>query len=171
MIFEKSGEYAMRQDTIELIEVDQVEYQYFDSDPEGEPDRAGDGIYFQLPGEVSWSGPWHSQDQAEGEAHQALEDREIKAIIDDLKNEGYLCVEKNDDRMSFVTKVEDRWFAVDVTADRVRARETFGIGQNSDISVMDFEPEDGVFGYRHRAAKQAIEAVAEEIGNQPTMRM
>lgn len=161
----------MSKDTITLTNADQVEYQYFDEDPDNDPDRAGDGIYFRLPGEQDWSGPWHSESEAEGEAYQALEDKEGKSIIEDLKNEGYLCIQKDDLNMSFVTKSDDRWFAIDVTADRVRARETFGFGQNTNISVIDFEPLEGVFGYRRRSARQAIEAIAQEIENQPTMKM
>ena len=161
----------MSQDTTNLIDADEVDYEYFDDDPDGEPDRAGDGIYFQLPGEEGWSGPWHSQEEAEGEAHQALEDMEKKGIIEDLKSEGYLCIGKDDLSLSFIAKHEDRWFAIDVTTDRVRARETFGFAQNKKIAVIDFEPEEGVFGYRRRAAKEAVEAITLEIGSQPTMRM
>lgn len=161
----------MSQATIELIDAEQVEYQYFEHDPDDETDRAGDGIYFQLPGEEGWNGPWHSQEQAEGEAYQALEETEIKAIIEDLKAEGYLCIGKDDLSLNFIAKTDDRWFAIDVTADRVQARETFGFGQNAKIAVIDFEPEEGVFGYRRRAAKEAAEAIGMEIDNQPKMRM
>lgn len=163
----------MNQDTIQLIDAAQVVYEHFDLDPDGDPDRAGDGIYFQLPGESSWNGPWHSEDEAEGEAYQALEAQEINRIILDLTSEGYLCVEKNDtpQHISFINKIDDRWFAIDVTADRVRARETFGFGQNTSLAIFDFEPSEGVFGYRRQAAKQAIDAIAQEIANQPKMGM
>lgn len=163
----------MNENTIQLIDAKQVVYEHFDTDPDGDPDRAGDGIYFQLPGESSWSGPWHSQDEAEGEAYGALDAQEISDFIRDLESEGYLCVEKNStpERISFINKIDDRWFAIDVTADRVRARETFGFGQNKTIELFDFEPSEGVFGYRRRAAKQAVDAIAQEIANQPTMKM
>lgn len=161
----------MKQDAIQLIDAGDVEYRYFDEDPDGDPGRAGDGIYFQLPGESDWSGPWHSESEAEGEAHQALEDKEIRSVTRTLKKEGYLCVGKGDHHMTFVTKVDDRWFAIDVTTDRVRARETFGFGQNNDIAVIDFEPKDGVYGYRHQAAMQAVDAIAQEIANQPKLGM
>ncbi|TLX16987.1 hypothetical protein [Rhizobium sp. MHM7A] len=163
----------MNQETIQLIDAKQVVYQHFDADPDGDPDRAGHGLYFQLPGESSWSGPWHSEDEAEGEAYQALEAQEVRDLIRDLESEGYLCVEKNSapERISFINKIDDRWFAIDVTADRVRARETFGFGQNKIVELFDFEPSEDVFGYRRRAAKQAVDAIAQEIANQPTMKM
>jgi hypothetical protein len=173
MVVETFGDHPMNQDTIQLIDAVQVVYEHFDTDPDGDPDRAGDGIYFQLPTESSWNGPWHSQDEAEEEAYKALEALENSELVRDLERDGYLCIEKNGTQwqISFINKIDDRWFAIDITADQVRARETFGFGQNKIVELFDFQPSESVFGYRRRAAKQAVDAISQEIANQPKLGM
>ena len=47
-----------------LIKDEDITIEFFDDDPDCDPDRAGDGYYFQLPGETDWSGPWHSREEA-----------------------------------------------------------------------------------------------------------
>lgn len=58
------------------------EVERFEDDPDGDADRAGDGYYFQLTGEDSWSGAWHSEEEAEAEAESAIADK--LARIDSL---------------------------------------------------------------------------------------
>jgi len=60
-------------------EVPPFTVEYFDEDPDGDEGRAGDGYYFQLDGEDSWSGAWHSEEEAEQEAWAAIEDRKADA--------------------------------------------------------------------------------------------
>ena len=45
-----------------------VEIQHFLHDPDGDPDRAGDGYYFKIVGQASWSGPWATETEAEQES-------------------------------------------------------------------------------------------------------
>lgn len=55
--------------------LDNVEIQFFDEDPEDDPDRAGDGWYFKLPDEDGWSGAWQSESEAMDEARDTIIER------------------------------------------------------------------------------------------------
>jgi hypothetical protein len=79
----------MEREPIEIIKLDDVEIQHFDEDPDGASDRAGDGLYFQLPGEDSWSGVWHSEDECYEVAEQDLQTREERAWQSELEAAGY----------------------------------------------------------------------------------
>lgn len=35
-----------------------MEIKYFFHDPDGDPDRFGDGMYYRVPGRDGWNGPW-----------------------------------------------------------------------------------------------------------------
>jgi hypothetical protein len=61
------------------MEDDPFEIEFFYDDPDGEEDRAGEGYYFRLTGEETWSGAWHSEDEAEEEAWDAIEQRKADA--------------------------------------------------------------------------------------------
>jgi len=41
-----------------------IEVEHFDDDPDGDEDRAGDGYYFRVIGEIGWSGAWDSEEEA-----------------------------------------------------------------------------------------------------------
>jgi len=56
-----------------------LEIGFFDDDPDGEEDRAGEGWYYRIAGDRSWSGAWHSEEDAEAEAIEELEDRRNSA--------------------------------------------------------------------------------------------
>jgi len=52
-----------------------LEIEFFDEDPDGDEDRAGDGYYYRIAGDDEWSGAWHSTEEAEDEAIEELADR------------------------------------------------------------------------------------------------
>lgn len=140
--------------------------EYFDIDPDGIEDRAGDGYYFQLVGENTWSGTWHSEEEAENEAFAELVRKEEAEIIAELKDEGFLCVDHDRERMRFFKEAEGRWFGIVVRADFVRAFESFGPAQNNVFTTIDVEEdEEPTVGQRHKAARQALEVI--ELAMQP----
>jgi hypothetical protein len=51
-----------------------AQIEYFLEDPEDDPDRAGDGIYFRHAGKLDWSGAWQSETEAEEILREELED-------------------------------------------------------------------------------------------------
>jgi hypothetical protein len=144
--------------------------EFFDADPDGAEDRAGDGYYFQINGEESWNGTWHSEEEAEGEAFAELVRKEEQNIISELKTEGFLCVDHETDRMRFVKEHEGRWFGIVVTTDFARAFETFGPGKNHVFTTIEIEDyEEPMVGQRHKAARQAVEVI--ELAMQPEVGM
>jgi hypothetical protein len=52
-----------------------LEIEFFDEDPDGDEDRAGEGYYYRIAGDSEWSGAWHSTEEAEDEAIEELGDR------------------------------------------------------------------------------------------------
>jgi hypothetical protein len=140
--------------------------QYFDEDPDGAEDRAGDGYYFQIEGEEGWSGAWHSEEEAEQEAFEELNRNEEKSIISELKQEGFLCVDHDSERMRFFKESEGRWFGIVLTSDFARAFESFGPGQSNVFTTIEIEEnEEPTIGQRHKAARQACEVI--ELAMQP----
>jgi hypothetical protein len=79
----------MEREPIEITKLDDIEIQHFDEDPDGDHDRAGDGLYFQLPGEDNWSGVWHSEDDCYQAAEQDLKMKEVRAIESELGAGGF----------------------------------------------------------------------------------
>lgn len=79
----------MARKPVEIISLDDIEIEQFDHDPDGDPDRAGDGLYFKLPGEETWSGVWHSEEQCLEEAEEELKAREMLAWQVELEADGY----------------------------------------------------------------------------------
>lgn len=140
----------------ELIRIDQCDIQYFDEDPDGDPDRAGDGYYFQLPGEEDWSGPWHSEEEAEQELKDQLELNEDRAIERIFADEGWLGVSGPKDTFSYLNKIEDRWFSVMVgEVNVVLSEQTHN--QSSPIrAVIGIEQDETTYGYRLQALKASL---------------
>lgn len=74
---------------IKIIHLDDVEISFCTEDPDGDPDRAGDGWYFQMPGSDSWSGAWHSEDECREMAESDLKDHERWAYTQELYADGF----------------------------------------------------------------------------------
>lgn len=79
-----------------LIEkrLEKLEIQYFLHDPEGDPDRAGDGYYYREPGDKGWSGSWYDEDECLEVARESFEEEyeEIEAkrvVFDNDTYEGF----------------------------------------------------------------------------------
>lgn len=82
----------MQRDPIEIVKFDDIEIQFFDEDPDGAPDRAGDGWYFRLPGDESWSGAWHSEEEAEEEARDEVHAVDLRSAASELLGRGFCRV-------------------------------------------------------------------------------
>lgn len=140
---------------------------YFDEDPDGEPDRAGDGYYYQLPGEEGWSGPWHSEDEAEDELRDDVANKESQAIEDLMLNEGWTVsryVEGDREQNPIhLNKIEDRWFEARFFGDCFTLEEKRPYSDpNSVIRISiknDDVDEDVIYGANIGAAKSALEAL------------
>lgn len=79
----------MEREPIEITKLDDIEIEHFQEDPDGDPGRAGDGLYYRLPGEDSWSGAWHSEHECYEMAEQDLRLREERAWQAELEAAGY----------------------------------------------------------------------------------
>lgn len=159
-----------------LNSLDDIDIQFFDEDPDGEEDRAGDGHYFQISGEEGWSGAWHSEEQAHEEAIESLRDKERRNIVAEAIEDGYFCIRNDETGIDLINKVDDRWFRVfvDVENHRIRAVELSGNGglttivdTNDELALPEEErmlPEkmehEEEFGRYHVVVRAAFEAIA-----------
>jgi hypothetical protein len=153
---------------IRLIDAtDDVEYQFFDRDPDGDEDRAGDGVYFRIPGDEGWSGPWHSEDQAIQEATDTLQAKQKDAVFAEFRDAGYVVMPEMGGRFLFARAVDDVYGFVQVSARTVVAN-VVTADRGSELAYS--EEFDGTqrFGAIQMAAREAIEALDEEIGPSPT---
>jgi hypothetical protein len=155
-----------------LNSLDDVTIEFFDKDPEGAEDRAGDGYYFNVAGLEGWSGAWQSEDVAMDEAIAAMLWAERRNIVEEAVESGYLCVQNDGSVIDMVNKIDDRWFRilVDFDKNRVRAVETFPSGGVA--AVLDTEdekllpePMDGECetGHFQSVVRLAIEAIEERL--------
>jgi hypothetical protein len=126
----------MEREPIEIRKLDDIEIQHFDEDPDGDPDRAGDGLYFQLPGEDSWSGVWHSEDDCYEAAEGDLKMREQREFGQELEEAG------------FHPFMGDRWFGTDARYQKFARKEddvyyVLGVGkigeQRCEVVAVDAE--------------------------------
>lgn len=146
----------MENENENLVNVSDCEIEFFDDDPDGEPDRAGDGYYFRVPGDDSWSGPWHSEEEAEQELHEQLELNEDRTIERLFADEGWLAVIGQKDTVSYVNKIEDRWFSVMVGDVNVVLSERTR-DENSPIrAVIEIEQDETIYGLRLQALKNTL---------------
>lgn len=83
---------AMPNDEIIYLGMKDVEISFFDQDPDGDEDRAGDGWYFQIPGDEGWDGPYHSEDETQAVIFQSLEDRDLRLARKELTQAGFRSV-------------------------------------------------------------------------------
>lgn len=148
--------------------VNDVEYSHFDTDPDGDPTRAGDGIYFKLPGEDSWHGPEEYESDAEEEARRSLHYHEIDMLTTELENQGYNLVRQDDSVILFMTKAKERWFQIGIVSgdDVVTYGERHKALHVNQLGKIEFDNGQEVFGSLHRAVRQASEAIAAELGFQ-----
>jgi hypothetical protein len=158
----------MSKTEIKLVNyVNDVEYEHFDQDPDGDEMRAGDGLYYKLPGEDGWSGVYHSQEEAEEDARHTLFYGEIEAISKELEADGYFLLRSDDAGQQFVLKAKDRAFEILINDDVITYGERFRSGVEASLKTMgkiEFDNGQETFGHQHRAARQAAEAIAAELG-------
>jgi hypothetical protein len=157
----------MSKPEIKLINYEKdVEVSFFDEDPDNDAGRAGDGYYFQLPGDESWDGAYQSETEALEEARRTLFYAELAAVKADLQNDGYLLMrnEDDDDGMLFVTKAKDRWFEIFVKDDTVAFAERFEYPSKTEIGSIKFDDGQETFGHMHRAVRQAAAEIASHLG-------
>jgi hypothetical protein len=172
----------MNQMTIEnCIRLSECEITYFDEDPDGVEDRAGDGYYYQVPGEAGWSGPWHSEEEAENELRDDLAYKEDKVIKKMLLDEGWIIskydtvesifVDVDDKSYPFyLNKIEGRWFEATVFDDCFNINEKNSLDAKSNIvilnktSVDEEKDEEIIYGNKIALAKSALEALHAAIG-------
>jgi hypothetical protein len=153
---------------IRLIDAtDDVEYQYFGEDPDGDEDRAGDGLYFRIPGEDGWSGPWHSHDQAVEEAKDTLQIMQRNAISKEFADAGYVALGAVGGQFLFARSVDDVYGFVQVSGRKLTAN-VVTADRGSELAFS--EDFDGTqrFGAIQMAAREAIAALDEEIGFSPS---
>ncbi|MNU27262.1 hypothetical protein D3C71_156480 [compost metagenome] len=168
----------MKQPIKVMNSLDDIEIQFFDEDPDGAEDRAGDGYYYRILGEDGWSGCWHSEDEAMDEALDDLRRQERKAIAEEAMEDGCLCVRNDETILEFVNKIDDRWFTILVNMEHyhVRAMEVFPSGGRTKLLDTDDErvlPErmegEEEFGHLQGAVRVALERIGEHVS--PTMSM
>jgi len=146
----------MENENEHLVHVSDCEIEFFDEDPDGEPDRAGDGYYFRVPGDDSWSGPWHSEEEAEEELKEQLELNEERAIERIFADEGWLSVIGQKDTVSYLNKIEDRWFSISIGEKNVVLSERTR-GQSSPIrAVTEVEQDETIYGLHLQALKETL---------------
>lgn len=158
----------MKQPIRILNSLDDIEIQFFDEDPDGAEDRAGDGYYFRVAGEEGWSGSWHSEDEAMDEAVESMLYTERRNIVEEAAVDGFQCVRNDDDGIALKKKIDGRHFRilVDFENYRVHAKERFLSGEEE--SILDTEVEDLLpekmegeeeTGHLQTVVRNAIEAV------------
>lgn len=161
-----------------LNSLDDIDIQFFDEDPDGAEDRAGDGYYFRISGEDGWSGAWHSEDEAMEEAVLSMAQTERRHIIEEAAGSGYLCVRDGDGEIDLVNKIDDRFFMiiVDIRNHRVLATENFPDGGREkilDTKGEDILPErmegEEEFGHFQTIVRTAIETIEARLA--PAMSM
>lgn len=148
----------MENENENLVNVSDCEIEFFDDDPDGEPDRAGDGYYFRVPGDDSWSGPWHSEEEAERELKEQLELNEDRAIERLFADEGWLAVIGQKDTVSYLNKIEDRWFSISIGDKNVVLSERTR-NQSSPIRAVneiEQDQDDPMYGLRLQALKNTL---------------
>lgn len=168
----------MKQPIKVMNSLDDIEIQFFNEDPDGAEDRAGDGYYYCISGEDGWSGCWHSEDEAMDEALDDLRRQERKAIIDEALEDGCLCVKKDEAVLEFVNKIDDRWFSLLVNIEQyhVRAMEVFPSGGRTKLLDTNDErvlPErmkgEEEFGHLQNAVRIGLERIGASVS--PAMSM
>lgn len=137
---------------------DHVEISQFDDDPDGEPDRAGDGYYFQIEGDEDWSGAYHSEEDAESEAKYALELREWNDIVKEMVGAGFSLTSSGGIDI-FEKKIDDEKYLVRVEEDVVV------LGREADqkyevLNTVDIEDAEGI-GHSHKAVREVKHLVLE----------
>lgn len=164
------------------IRFSECEISYFVEDPDGVEDRAGDGYYYQVPGEEGWSGPWHSEEEAENELRDDLSYKEDKVIKKILLDEGWIIskydtvesifVDVDDKSYPFyLNKIEGRWFEATVIDDCVNINEKNPMDPNSSTLIQnktnvdeEEEEEEIVYGIKIALVKSALEALHAALG-------
>lgn len=137
---------------------------YFDEDPDGDPDRAGDGWYFRIYDEDDWSGAWQSQTEAESEAIDALFARERKEIEAELASEGFAKTFWHGDDITTLSKWTDGTFYQVLIREHDVVATYTNMVRTGSLFNKQFAPWDNITGHRHAAVREAVEAINEDLG-------
>lgn len=141
---------------------DDVEIEFFDEDPDGDADRAGDGYYYQVAGDDSWAGAYHSVTEAEEAVRESLEHWDMLGAYQlfpfGFRNLGTsYCVVKDDldaaVRMGFVVE-KDRVYAYTQFGKVVIENNVPALvvdGNRTVLDTVEIDPELETYGHRRAA--------------------
>ncbi len=142
-----------------------VEYSYFDEDPDNDPTRAGDGTYYQLPGDDSWNGPYYSEEDASEDARNTLVYAEIDAATAELQKDGYIRLDNPEDaEIRYAIQAKGRFFEIVSQDNIVEWRERNAYPAFTVLGTVEFDNGQETFGHFHRAVRTAAEGIAASLG-------
>lgn len=158
----------------------ECEISYFDEDPDEEENRAGDGYYYRLPGEDGWSGPWHSEEEAEEELRVDVAYKESEDIKKLFLDEGWILArndiipsiyvdEEDQPCPVYMNKIDGRWFEAKILDFRLSIEEKNQYENNPIFNIVishqnvSDDDQDVIYGRKFASAKGALEALKEAM--------
>lgn len=138
-----------------------IDIAFFAEDPDYEDGRAGDGYYYKYNDGETWSGPYHSDEEAEKEAREELHRQEMHEIQHELKTEGFIksfdnwftlvCFSKLKDSVLYQVMITEKEDVVATYTNMI------GVGEIYRANVGTHDST----GYLHQTIREACEKIRE----------